>query len=539
MPETYNLTDEDSVDMQHHYSNFGKVEEENQQKELHLAPMMHVTTREFRALFRILSKRLVLWTEMVVDEALHHTVNPETGLPPEHILDRCNSDSYNYYYYENNIDDDKQQQQQQQQQLVEDYPIVCQIGGIRPDWTSTAARSVLLAGYREVNLNMGCPSLRVKTKEFGAALMKDTERSIDIIKAIIAQQQQEEDNHCINISVKCRIGVDDESSWEWLVDFIEQMSVVCTRFIIHARVAILNRRFSAAQNRSVPPLNYPFVYRLCERFPHLTFYINGGIPNLQVAKEIAYGTTLKYHQSSPSCLCFDLSHAVPCQLCSSINGSCTVPPMVAPQNLRGCMLGRAAMEDPAQFWDVDRYFYDEPQNPVPNRRQALQQYCDFLDRLYPRRCCDDHPEATYRIPSPSIVHTRPYCCVCAMLRDPQFRANHNLKHQLLTVLRNHPEKSDTGIDNDDNTTTVMVSEPPTVKMKYKVLGRAMKPFLGMFHGMPGGRQVRRVADELCQNADWRNCGPSFLLQAAVIIAIPDEVLDRPFVKTEDRKWKHC
>jgi tRNA-dihydrouridine synthase A len=516
---------------------------EEPKKELHLAPMMHVTTREFRALFRILSKRLVLWTEMVVDESLHHTVNPETGLPPEHILDRCsNSD---FYSYEN--DDDVQQQRQQQQQQ-DDHPIVCQIGGIRPDWTSTAARAVCLAGYREINLNMGCPSLRVKTKEFGAALMKDTERSIDIIQAIIRrqqQQQQQQDNHCINISIKCRIGVDDETSWEWLVDFIERMSVVCTRFIIHARVAILNRRFSATQNRSVPPLNYPCVYRLCERFPHLTFYINGGIPNLRVAKEIAYGQSVEMHKNSHSpssskcfpSFYFDPSHAVPCHICTSTNGSCTVSPRVAPPNLRGCMLGRAAMEDPAQFWDVDRYYYNEPHNPVMNRRQALHQYCDFLDRLYPRRCCDDHPEATYRIPSPPITHTRPFCNICAILRDPQLRENSNAKQQLLiTLRRHHPKKSETGIHDDDDI-SVAAEKSTTLKMKFKVLGRAMKPFLAMFHGMPAGRQVRRVADELCQNVDWRNCGPSFLLQAAVIIAIPDNVLDRPFVKTEDREWK--
>ena len=151
---------------------------------------------------------------------------------------------------------------------------------------------------------------------------------------------------------------------------------------------------SPAQNRLVPPLNYPRVYELCHRFPDCDFILNGGIPGLKVAREILSRKSINEIKNN--------YHNVPCSICNVANGSCTRYPGETPANLRGVMLGRAAIDSPAMFWDVDRYFYGEQTNSIKNRNEVLLKYCDYLDRIYPRRCCDNDDRITSSMFEPTI-----------------------------------------------------------------------------------------------------------------------------------------
>lgn len=306
------------------------MQNSQEHKTLHIAPMLHVSNREFRQLFRILSKKCVLWTEMVVDETVVYTENVE-----EHL-------GYD----------------------VETAPLICQIGGNLPAYAGKATKIIENYGYDEINLNVDCPSDRVSGKrEFGAILMK-TGGASSMVRAM------KENSTNMPISVKCRIGINDHDSMEFVVDFITSLKPYCKRFVIHARTCLLGG-LSPAQNRIVPPLNYPRVYALCDTFPDCEFWLNGGIPGLKAAKLICYGS----NEVSGS-------HQVPCSLCNASNGSCITPPKCAPPNLKGCMLGRAAIDNPAQFWDVDRYFYGST-NPCRNRRQVLEQYCQYWNKHIP------------------------------------------------------------------------------------------------------------------------------------------------------------
>jgi tRNA-dihydrouridine synthase A len=416
-----------------------EISKDGVEKELHIAPMLHVSTREFRQFLRILTKRATLWTEMVVDETLVFAAQAGQGTLEMHLG------------YETN-----------------EHPIVCQVGGITPDLTAVAVSLVSQYGYDEINLNVDCPSSRVSGKrDFGAALMKQAERTCELLQAIRSHTDTP-------FSVKCRVGVDNDDDFEFMVGFISRLSTVCNRFVLHARKCVL-RGLSPAQNRIVPPLNYPRVYALCERFPHVEFYLNGGIPGLKAARDIVVGVVLTETQ-----------HSVPCRACSITNGSCISPPRYpAPSNLRGCMFGWAVMDNPSQFWDVDRYWYGEPTNPCQTRRHALDQYCAYLSCTYPRRCCDSDPITTKRIPAPKVQPIRDNCDICA---GPY-----------------------------DATTTVAFSNlsKQPVKITSRVMDRSFQPVLSLFFNLPRSKAFRRRLDDLSSNLTIR--------------------LDSPFVKTEDLK----
>lgn len=130
-------------------------------------------------------------------------------------------------------------------------------------------------GYDEINLNVGCPSDRVQNGMFGACLMGNAQLVADCIKAM-------RDVVSIPVTVKTRIGIDDQDSYEFLCDFINTVSGngECEMFIIHARKAWLSG-LSPKENREIPPLDYPRVYQLKRDFPHLTMAINGGIKSLK------------------------------------------------------------------------------------------------------------------------------------------------------------------------------------------------------------------------------------------------------------------
>ena len=170
------------------------------EKELHIAPMLHYSTREFRQLLRILSKRVIVWTEMVVDDTIKNAHNLDAHLGYD----------------------------------IEQHPIVCQIGGNSPQLCGNATSVVLERyNYDEINLNIDCPSERVSGKrEFGAILMKKAELALKIISEM--QYNAKSSNGEIittnRVSVKCRIGVDELDDLDFAAGFIQTLKPVCKRF---------------------------------------------------------------------------------------------------------------------------------------------------------------------------------------------------------------------------------------------------------------------------------------------------------------------
>ena len=243
---------------------------------LSVAPMMDWTDRHCRYFHRTLSKNALLYTEMVTSPALIKG---------------------NATYL---LEFDKSE-----------HPIALQLGGSDPNELAKAAVIGSKYGYDEINLNVGCPSDRVQSGTFGAVLMKTPEVVAKCCKEMI-------DAVDIEVTVKCRVGVDQQDPNETLPKFLEYISNAgVTRVIIHARKAILSG-LSPKQNRNVPPLNYELVYRMKELFPNLHISLNGGIQSLQEAK---------VHLD---------------------NG------------IDGIMIGRAAYQKPGEILiDVDNYIFNE------------------------------------------------------------------------------------------------------------------------------------------------------------------------------------
>ena len=204
-----------------------------------IAPMMQCTDIHDRYLFRLITKQSVLYTEMVTTGAIIH------GNCTEQL--RFND-------------------------LIE-HPIAVQLGGSDPQHLAICAKICDEMGYDEINLNVGCPSERVQKGAFGACLMKEPILVSECIKAM-------QEATSLPITVKCRIGVDENDSYEFLQNFTESITNPKMRtLIVHARIAIL-KGLSPRQNRSVPPLKYEHVYQLKKDFPNLEIVINGGIQNL-------------------------------------------------------------------------------------------------------------------------------------------------------------------------------------------------------------------------------------------------------------------
>ncbi len=202
-----------------------------------VAPMLDRTDRHFRYLVRLLAPRALLYTEMVVARAILRG-------------DRAKL-----------LDFDPAE-----------HPLVLQLGGSQPEEMAAAAVWGERHGYDAINLNIGCPSDRVQSGNFGACLMAEPAVVADCVLAIRGAV-------AIPVSIKTRIGIDDHDDYAFLRSFIErQMAAGCTEFIVHARKAIL-QGLSPAENRSIPPLRYPLVYRLKTEFPALHITLNGGIRN--------------------------------------------------------------------------------------------------------------------------------------------------------------------------------------------------------------------------------------------------------------------
>ena len=210
-----------------------------------VAPMMNVTDRHCRVFLRLLSGRMKLYTEMKVSDAIIHGSRGRfLGFDP------C------------------------------ERPLAIQLAGSDPAQLALCAGLAGEAGYDEVNLNVGCPSERVRDGRFGACLMASPEL---VSRCVAAMRAALDANTPIPVTVKTRIGIDHHDSYEYLAAFIDCVSRGgCEHFIIHARKAWL-RGLSPKENRSVPALRYDRVYRLKRDFPDLRFTINGGIKTLQQA----------------------------------------------------------------------------------------------------------------------------------------------------------------------------------------------------------------------------------------------------------------
>jgi len=254
--------------------------------------MLDWTDRFCRYFLRLISRHTLLYTEMLTTGALLHG-DPARFLrfdPAEH-------------------------------------PLALQLGGSDPAALSDCARLGEMWGYDEINLNLGCPSDRVRSGRFGACLMAEPERVADCVRAMRQAV-------AVPVTVKHRIGIDAHDSYSELCHFVGTLAEAgCGVFIVHARKAWL-LGLSPKENREVPPLRYEVVYRLKQDFPQLQILLNGGITTLEQAAE-------------------HLRH------------------------LDGVMIGREAYQNPWMLAEADRYIFGEDRGPV-SRQAVLDAYLPFV-----------------------------------------------------------------------------------------------------------------------------------------------------------------
>ncbi|CTQ50645.1 tRNA dihydrouridine(20/20a) synthase DusA [Jannaschia donghaensis] len=209
---------------------------------LSVAPMMDWTDRHCRAFHRVLSRNVLLYTEMVTAAALVRG-------GAMHLL---------------RFD-------------MAEHPVALQLGGSDPAELAEACRMAVAHGYAEVNLNVGCPSDRVQSGSFGAILMETPELVADCLRAMSDAAGD------VPVTMKCRIGVDDQKAGDVLPDLLARMSDAgVSRVTVHARMAWL-KGLSPKENREVPPLDYDLVHAMKTRFPDLHLSINGGIATMDDA----------------------------------------------------------------------------------------------------------------------------------------------------------------------------------------------------------------------------------------------------------------
>ena len=260
---------------------------------LSVAPMMDRTDRHYRYFMRQITRCTLLYTEMLTTGALLHGNRTE-------LLSFSDIEK----------------------------PLALQLGGDDPAQLAACARLAADWGYDEINLNVGCPSDRVQHGRFGACLMA---RPAHVAACVAAMRAVT----ALPVTVKHRIGIDAQDRYEDLAHFVDTVAQAgCDRFTVHARMAIL-QGLSPRQNRTVPPLRYPDVYRLKTDFPSLQIEINGGI------------TTL-----------LEVSHHL--------------------QATDGVMIGRAAYDNPYLFATADALFFHR-QAASPTRRQILEPMLPYLD----------------------------------------------------------------------------------------------------------------------------------------------------------------
>lgn len=211
-----------------------------------VAPMLGVTNRHCRFLYRCLNSHVRLYTEMVTTAAL---------LRSKDIF-------YKHLFFDNS-----------------QHPVALQLGGNDPIDLAKSARIGEKYGYDEININCGCPSSRVLDGSFGAYLMKDVNLVIDCLKSIM-------DSVSIPVSIKHRIGIDYVDSYQFVRDFVGEIyHAGCNIFIVHARNAVL-KGLSPKKNRDIPSLKYDYVYNLKKDFPDAVIVLNGGISSIDSIRNI-------------------------------------------------------------------------------------------------------------------------------------------------------------------------------------------------------------------------------------------------------------
>ncbi|EKO3967465.1 tRNA dihydrouridine(20/20a) synthase DusA [Vibrio fluvialis] len=259
-----------------------------------VAPMLDWTDRHCRYFHRLLSSQTLLYTEMVTTGAIIHGKGDFLA--------------YN----------------------EEEHPVALQLGGSNPADLARCAKLAQERGYDEINLNVGCPSDRVQNGRFGACLMAEP----DLVAQCVAAMKKVVD---IPVTVKTRIGIDDQDSYEFLTNFVTLVSEKggCEQFTIHARKAWLSG-LSPKENREIPPLDYLRAYQLKQDFPHLIIAVNGGVKTLAEAKE----------------------HL---------------------QHLDGVMIGREAYQSPYLLAEVDQQIFGLD-TPVKKRSQVVQEMYPYIEQ---------------------------------------------------------------------------------------------------------------------------------------------------------------
>ena len=259
-----------------------------------IAPMMDWTDKHCRYFYRLISKNVQLYTEMITTKA---------------ILRGDKNRLLDFNAIEN--------------------PLVLQLGGSDPKEMAACALIAQDWGYDEVNINVGCPSDRVLSGSFGACLMKEPN--------LVAQCVESMTDKCeIPVTVKHRIGIDDMESYGELSDFVFQISNKgCQHFIVHARKAWL-KGLSPKENRTIPPLNYSWVYQLKKDFPSLKITINGGIESCEDVKK----------------------HL---------------------ELVDGVMMGRSIYHNPFLLREIDKTIFDE-NNSLIDREQILKKYMTYIEK---------------------------------------------------------------------------------------------------------------------------------------------------------------
>ena len=211
-------------------------------RKVSVAPMMDCTDRHERYFLRLISKNVLLYTEMIVSEAI------DRG-------DKKKLLSFN----------------------INEKPLALQVGGSSPKLLANAARFGEEFGYDEINLNLGCPSKKVQKNKFGACLMKEPNLVADCLSKMQSSTK-------LPVTVKTRIGYDDQEDYENLYNFIDKLKNTGVKtFIVHARKAILGK-FTPKQNLNIPPLKYDVVYNLKNDFKNEEIIINGGITSTDQIK---------------------------------------------------------------------------------------------------------------------------------------------------------------------------------------------------------------------------------------------------------------
>jgi len=268
-------------------------------RDISIAPMMGWTDRHARYFLRLITKHSLLYTEMVNTGALLH--NDQKVGNQKRLL------AYH----------------------ASEHPLALQLGG--SDAAALAQCTLMAedAGFDEVNLNVGCPSDRVKSGNFGACLMATPEL---VAECIFAMQQKV----TIPVTVKCRIGIDDMESYQSFERFVLKVAETgCDTFIVHARNAWL-KGLSPKENREIPPLKYDFVHRLKDENPALTIVINGGLKTMDsVLQQLQY--------------------------------------------VDGAMLGRVAYHNPYILAAVDKDIYKDGVASIKSREDIIEQMCEYID----------------------------------------------------------------------------------------------------------------------------------------------------------------